>query len=51
MKDDDITEPSLTETELTGLTWPKTWNGAYLLVICSFVIWLGLLMRLTESFS
>jgi hypothetical protein len=36
------------ETEITELPWPKTWNGAYLFVIASFVFWLALLVALTE---
>ena len=48
MKPNNIDETSLSEAELTGLPWPKTWNGAYLVVIGSFVLWLGLLIALTE---
>jgi hypothetical protein len=32
----------------TGLPWPRTWKGTYLLVVCSFVLWLVLLFALTE---
>jgi len=32
----------------TGLPWPKTWKATYLVVIGSFVIWLVLLIVLTE---
>jgi hypothetical protein len=39
------------EDEMTGLSWPKTWKGAYLLVIASFVVWVGLLVVLTELFT
>jgi hypothetical protein len=36
------------ETEMTGLPWPKTWNGAYLFVMASFNLWVALLIALTE---
>jgi hypothetical protein len=36
---------------LTGLAWPKTWAGAYLFVIASFILWLGLLTALTRLSS
>jgi len=36
------------EIETTGLPWLKTWDKAYLLVIGSFILWLGLLIALTE---
>ena len=32
----------------TGIPFPKTWFGAYLFVAATFVVWLGLLMALTE---
>jgi len=35
----------------TGLPWPGTWRGVYILVIASFVIWVGLLVALTVIFS
>jgi len=37
MTDEDIT---------TGLPWPKSWKGAYLVVICSFALWILLLILL-----
>ncbi len=36
------------ETESTGLPFPKTWKGAYLFVLASFVMWVSLLIVLTE---
>jgi len=48
MKRDIVAEPTLNETEMTGLPWPKTWRGAYLFVIGSFILWLALLIALTE---
>jgi hypothetical protein len=41
-------ESTSVEGELTGLPWPKTWKGAYLFVLGSFILWLGLLVALTE---
>ncbi|CAN5221178.1 hypothetical protein BH10CYA1_BH10CYA1_07140 [soil metagenome] len=40
--------PSCDDSELTGLPWLKTWKNAYLFVVCSFVLWLALLIALTE---
>jgi len=40
-----------TEENSTGLPWPKSWKGAYFLVLGSFVLWLALLIALTESFT
>jgi hypothetical protein len=48
MKDIPVAEPSVSESETTGLPWPKSWRGAYLFVIGSFVLWVGLLIALTE---
>ncbi len=35
----------------TGLPWVRTWNGIYLIVIISFILWLTLLVALTDVFS
>jgi len=43
--------PSTGEDEATGLPWPRTWRGVYLLVLGSFVVWVGLLVALTVLFS
>jgi hypothetical protein len=43
--------PSTNEDEATGLPWPHTWRGVYLLVVGSFVLWVGLLVALTVVFS
>jgi hypothetical protein len=48
MKHNTVAETPLNEAEINGLPWPKTWNGAYLVVIGSFILWLGLLIALTE---
>jgi hypothetical protein len=45
------TEPSAREAEGTGLPWPRTWKGVYLLVIGSFILWVALLIALTDYFS
>ncbi|MBU6453246.1 MAG: hypothetical protein KGS72_15795 [Cyanobacteria bacterium REEB67] len=39
---------ALSESESTGLPWPKTWRGTYVFVLCSFALWLVLLIALTE---
>lgn len=40
-------QPEQSDDDLsTGLPWPKTWNGAYLFVICSFILWIVLLTAL-----
>lgn len=28
------------EEETTGLLWPRTWNGAYILVVSNFAFWI-----------
>jgi hypothetical protein len=35
-------------SESTGLPWPKTWKGTYVLVLCSSLLWVALLILLTE---
>lgn len=32
----------------SGLPWPKTWRGAYFVVLCTFALWVALLIALTE---
>lgn len=32
------------EERATGLSWPKTWNGAYAVVLAHFVFWIALLL-------
>ena len=44
-------QESGSESAATGLPWPRTWKGAYLFVIGSFILWLALLIALTELFS
>jgi|LakMenEpi03Aug12_release.lakeMendotaPanAssembly.Ray.scaffolds.fasta_scaffold106991_3 hypothetical protein len=48
MTDKNGTTLSLDDSELTGLPWLKTWKSAYVFVLCSFVLWLALLIALTE---
>jgi len=35
----------------TGLPWVRSWNGVYLIVIISFILWVTLLVALTDFFS
>ena len=51
MKPPNATEPSARETEATGLPWPRTWPGVYLFVIGSFILWVALLVALTDFFA
>jgi hypothetical protein len=44
----NVQEPNASDNEITGLPWPKTWKGAYLLVVGTFILWLVLLEALTE---
>lgn len=43
MKSDDSAD--------TGLPWPRTWRGVYVFVLGSFVVWVALLIVLTELYS
>jgi hypothetical protein len=47
----DFPEPSAREAEDPGLPWLRTWKGVYLFVLGSFVLWVALLIVLTEIFS
>jgi len=40
-----------TGSAASGLPWPRTWRGVYLLVLGSFALWVGLLTLLTRMFS
>lgn len=51
MKPENAPAPSADDSGDTGLPWPRTWRGVYLFVIGSFVVWVGLLIVLTELFS
>jgi hypothetical protein len=35
----------------TGLPWLRTWKGVYVAVIISFVLWVTMLVALTDFFS
>jgi hypothetical protein len=37
--------------DATGLPWPRTWRGVYLLVLGCFVMWVVLLVALERVFS
>jgi hypothetical protein len=39
------------EDDETGLPWLPTWKGVYLVVIISLVLWVALLIVLTDFFS
>jgi hypothetical protein len=39
------------DEDKTGLPWPHTWRGVYLLVGGCFVLWVGLLVALTVIYS
>ena len=39
------------EDDDTGLPWLRTWKGVYLVVIINFVLWVALLVALTDFFS
>jgi|AGTN01.2.fsa_nt_gi hypothetical protein len=44
----ELTEVDSTEPNSTGLPWPKTWKGAYMLVLANFALWLAMLLALQE---
>jgi len=48
MIDSGVDETPAMDSELTGLPWLKTWNNVYVFVVCSFVLWIALLIALTE---
>ena len=47
----DPREPRASEVEEPGLPGLRTWKGVYLFVLGSFVLWVALLIVLTEVFS
>jgi hypothetical protein len=47
----DSPEPSAREAEEPDLPWLRTWKGVYLFVLGSFVLWVMLLIVLTEMYS
>lgn len=48
---DSKSPPAESDESMTGLPWPKTWSGAYIFVAATFVLWLSLLIMLTECYS
>jgi hypothetical protein len=48
MSNNTVPDETAAESDTTGLPWPKTWNGAYLFVIGTFLLWLVLLIALGE---
>jgi hypothetical protein len=51
MKPPLATEPSARETEETGLPLFRSWKSVYLFVFAIFILWIALLIALTEIFS
>jgi hypothetical protein len=39
------------EPEGTGLPWPRSWRGVYLLVVGTFILWVALLWLLLRTFA
>lgn len=39
------------EADETGLPWLRSWKEVYLVVIINFVLWVTLLVALTDFFS
>lgn len=50
MKPEKPEDESALEPDRTGLPWPATWTGAYLLVIANFVAWIIFLAALTVRY-
>jgi hypothetical protein len=51
MKRPAVVETSAHESGETGLPLFRTWKAVYILVLASFILWIGLLILLTETFS
>jgi hypothetical protein len=51
MTEEAALDTSESDCETTGLPWPKSWPGLYLLVIASFALWVGLLIALTRCMA
>jgi hypothetical protein len=51
MKPPAATEPSTREAEETGLPFFRSWKSVYLFVLGSFILWVALLVALTEIFA
>ncbi len=43
-------EKKLPDDSSTGLPWPGTWRGVYVVVAAVFVLWVALLTWLSVSF-
>jgi hypothetical protein len=39
------------EADDTGLPWLRSWKAVYLVVIINFVLWVALLIAVTDFFS
>ncbi len=51
MKRSTATKSVDPEAADTGLPWLRTWKGVYLVVLINFVLWIALLIALTDFFS
>lgn len=51
MKHSNATEPSARETEETGLPFFHSWKRVYLFVLATFILWIALLVALTDCFA
>jgi hypothetical protein len=51
MKRSDANKAVTPKDDDTGLPWLRSWNGVYLIVIISFILWVTLLVALTDFFS
>jgi hypothetical protein len=51
MKRPTAVNSGASEAEHTGLPWLPTWTGVYLVVIILFLLWVTLLVALTDFFS
>ena len=45
----DAAEPA--DESSTGLPWPRTWRGVYLLVVVIFATWVALLTAFMKAFA
>jgi hypothetical protein len=51
MKQRAVAKSVAPEADNTGLPWLRTWKGVYLAVIIHFLVWVALLVALTDFFS
>ena len=51
MKRSTTVEAGAPKADETGLPWLRSWKEVYLVVIINFVLWVTLLVALTDFFS